>query len=226
LTKKPAALDEKSNTQQRSASATRRSRAAQRLLKPHDWHRKLANAIAPRVQIRAVRIHHPSVTVIRPVRGKDVGAAENFKAALDTGYPGEVETIFVFDDENDPAGVVRVAPVAAGSRVLRGADRDAGRDRHRSLPRSGMPAAGLVAQSASLLVLQRRYGGAPIPAKWAVMPMAFFLVAPYVLVKNMLKNRVEWRGREYKVDTSTAALAAPVSQPSKPVPVLPIRRAA
>jgi hypothetical protein len=91
---------------------------------------------------------------------------------------------------------------------------------------AAVAAAALVAQSASLLVLQRRYGGAPIPAKWAVMPMAFFLVAPYVLVKNMLKNRVEWRGRAYKVDTSTAALAVPVSQPSKPVPVPPIRRAA
>jgi ceramide glucosyltransferase len=45
----------------------------------------------------------PSVTVIRPVKGLDVGAAENFRAALSTGYPGEVETIFVFDGTDDPA---------------------------------------------------------------------------------------------------------------------------
>jgi ceramide glucosyltransferase len=46
---------------------------------------------------------YPPVTVIRPVKGTDVEQAENFRAALDTGYPGEVETTFVFEDENDPA---------------------------------------------------------------------------------------------------------------------------
>jgi ceramide glucosyltransferase len=46
---------------------------------------------------------YPSVTIIRPVKGLDVGAAENFRAALSTGYAGSVETIFIFDDENDPA---------------------------------------------------------------------------------------------------------------------------
>lgn len=46
---------------------------------------------------------YPSVTVVRPVKGVDVEQNENFRAALDTGYPGEIETIFVFEDENDPA---------------------------------------------------------------------------------------------------------------------------
>lgn len=46
---------------------------------------------------------YPSVSIIRPVKGLDVGAEENFRAALNTGYPGEVETIFVFDDAKDPA---------------------------------------------------------------------------------------------------------------------------
>lgn len=45
----------------------------------------------------------PSVTVIRPVRGLDMGARENIRAGLDNGYPGEVETLFVLDDENEPA---------------------------------------------------------------------------------------------------------------------------
>ncbi len=42
------------------------------------------------------------MTVIRPVRGADVGAADNFAAALDTGYPGDIETIFLFDEADDP----------------------------------------------------------------------------------------------------------------------------
>jgi ceramide glucosyltransferase len=46
---------------------------------------------------------YPSVTVVRPVKGVDVEQEDNFRAALDTGYPGEIETIFVFEDEDDPA---------------------------------------------------------------------------------------------------------------------------
>src|SRR5258707_13686298 len=76
------------------------------------WHRKLARAIAPRHNVRALRKQYPSITVVRPVRGKDVGAAENFAAALDTGYPGDVETLFVFDDDNDPGLPVARAVVA------------------------------------------------------------------------------------------------------------------
>ena len=66
------------------------------------WHRELSAAIAPLPRTRAPAARYPSITVIRPVRGKDVGADENFAAALDTGYPGDVETLFVFDDDNDP----------------------------------------------------------------------------------------------------------------------------
>lgn len=43
----------------------------------------------------------PSVTVIRPVKGADVEQDENFRAALDTGYAGDIETIFVFEDDQD-----------------------------------------------------------------------------------------------------------------------------
>jgi len=46
---------------------------------------------------------YPSVTVIRPVKGMDVEQEANFRAALETGYPGEVETVFVLEDERDPA---------------------------------------------------------------------------------------------------------------------------
>lgn len=45
----------------------------------------------------------PSITVIRPIRGLDACERENLAAALDYEYPGDVETLFVLDDESDPA---------------------------------------------------------------------------------------------------------------------------
>jgi ceramide glucosyltransferase len=65
-------------------------------------HRKLHVSIAKR-SAPAELERYPSVTVIRPIKGLDAGAADNFRAALDHGYPGDVETIFVFDDEDEPA---------------------------------------------------------------------------------------------------------------------------
>ena len=65
----------------------------------------------------------PSISVIRPVRGADVGAAENYAAALDSGYPGEVETIFVFDDAEDPG--YPIAQKAIADHVARGGHGDA-----------------------------------------------------------------------------------------------------
>jgi ceramide glucosyltransferase len=55
----------------------------------------------------------PSLSVIRPIRGADVGAAQNYAAALDNGYPGEIETLFVFDDAADPGYPIAVAAVRA-----------------------------------------------------------------------------------------------------------------
>ena len=65
------------------------------------WQRDLSRARRRPEPPRKKLWHYPSVSVIRPVRGADVGARENFEAALDTGYPGEVETLFVFDDASD-----------------------------------------------------------------------------------------------------------------------------
>ncbi len=377
------------------------------------WHFKLSKAIEPRGNVRALRRRYPSLTMIRPVRGRDVGAEENFRAALDTGYPGEIETLFVFDDDRDPglpvaravvaehlargrkgraAVVIAGAPpqgrtgklnaMVVGQRHAHGeliafGDSDTRPDKkvlrevvdtllaspqngsafapilvhqphqgagdvmyavmqnglyaplaayasgeRRELPfimgqlmvfrrealraiggvesvegqlvddmaigkrvheagyrnvmsrhplhiatggltlrqflpiygrwmyfsRNGLPtsfvwrqwllgagfyvavlatlaalalghflaalapAAALVAQTASLLVLQRKNGGAPVPAKWWVMPSAFFLVAPYVLIKNALKKRVTWRGRDYAL-AAGAMLAMPAPAP-------------
>lgn len=77
------------------------------------WHRVFAVAIARPEPPRRPPARYPSITVVRPVRGLDVGAAENFRAALVTNYPGEVETLFVFDDEADPGLPVAREVVAA-----------------------------------------------------------------------------------------------------------------
>ena len=99
------------------------------------WERVLSRASRRADPPRQKLWHYPSVSVIRPVRGADVGARENFEAALDTGYPGDVETLFVFDDESDPG-----LPIA--------------RDVVRAHERSGKPG------RASVLV-----AGAPPPAR-------------------------------------------------------------
>lgn len=65
-------------------------------------HRQQSRGIADARRERRQLTQFPSISVIRPVRGADVGAAENYAAALDHGYPGEIETLFVFDDADDP----------------------------------------------------------------------------------------------------------------------------
>jgi ceramide glucosyltransferase len=83
------------------------------------WHQQLALAVAPLDHDGAVQlVRYPSVTIVRPVRGRDVGAEDNFRAALDTGYPGDVETLFVFDDHNDP-GLPVARQVVAEHRAAR-----------------------------------------------------------------------------------------------------------
>lgn len=46
---------------------------------------------------------YPSVTVIRPIKGVDSGLRENVIAGFEDTYSGVLETLFVFDDEEDPA---------------------------------------------------------------------------------------------------------------------------
>ncbi len=45
---------------------------------------------------------YPSITVIRPIKGMDAGLERNVRAALDHGYAGPVETLFVFDGPDEP----------------------------------------------------------------------------------------------------------------------------
>lgn len=65
-------------------------------------HRRLASAIVHRSDPAPLQ-SNPSVTVIRPIKGLDADVQDNFRAALDHGYAGEVETLFVFDDDQEPA---------------------------------------------------------------------------------------------------------------------------
>jgi len=64
-------------------------------------HRTLSDALEPRPGPEPLD-HHPSVTVIRPIKGLDPDVLENLRAGLDHGYPGSVETIFVLDDAEEP----------------------------------------------------------------------------------------------------------------------------
>src|SRR5262249_54281436 len=66
------------------------------------WYRRLWRALAPARGAEPQLFHYPSLTMVRPIRGCDVGAADNYRAALATGYPGDLETLFIFDDEDDP----------------------------------------------------------------------------------------------------------------------------
>lgn len=65
------------------------------------WYARLRSAIAAPPPVTPPP-RYPSLSVVRPVRGRDPGAEANLRAALTTGYPGPVETLFIFDDEADP----------------------------------------------------------------------------------------------------------------------------
>lgn len=51
--------------------------------------------------LRVTRL--PSLSVIRPLKGLDSELPKNLEAALVHDYPGDVETLFVVDDEREPA---------------------------------------------------------------------------------------------------------------------------
>jgi ceramide glucosyltransferase len=66
-------------------------------------HFRLSRALARPVRPPHPHARRPSITVIRPIRGLDAGCRENTLALLDQDYPGERQTLFVFDSANDPA---------------------------------------------------------------------------------------------------------------------------
>jgi ceramide glucosyltransferase len=115
------------------------------------WHRALARAVAPYSGADPRIGRYPSVTMVRPVRGKDVGAEDNFRAALDTGYPGEVETLFVFDDHDDPG-----LPVA---RKVVAEHRAAGRPGRAEVLVAGAPPPGRTGKLNAMIVGEERASG-------------------------------------------------------------------
>ena len=72
------------------------------LIEAWQFHRLMRRAMRPAPRFRPLH-HYPSLTVVRPIKGLDADAHLNVRAALDNGYPGDVETIFVFDHEREPA---------------------------------------------------------------------------------------------------------------------------
>jgi ceramide glucosyltransferase len=76
-------------------------------------HWQLSRNLDPGVRMREPE-HYPSITVIRPIRGLDTEALQNIRAALDTGYPGPCQTLFVLDDAREPAlALIRQAMLEA-----------------------------------------------------------------------------------------------------------------
>jgi ceramide glucosyltransferase len=63
----------------------------------------LEHKLRRRFHLPRARAQLPPLTVIRPVKGLDVGARENVDALLNVDYPGDLEVLFVFDSEADPA---------------------------------------------------------------------------------------------------------------------------
>jgi len=86
-------------------------------------HVRLSRAVfRPPVPPRKLE-RYPSITVIRPIRGLDPGCRDNTLALLEQVYPGEVQTLFVFDHVGDPAlplvsEFVRTAPCGKNAQVL------------------------------------------------------------------------------------------------------------
>lgn len=65
-------------------------------------HLRLARACR-RVDVAPARPRElPSLSMVRPTKGADVEQLDNFRAALAADYPGPLETIFVFEDADDP----------------------------------------------------------------------------------------------------------------------------
>lgn len=68
-----------------------------------EGHLRLSRILARRSPAPASPTTAPSITVIRPVRGLDIGAEDNIRAFLEMDYPGRLELLFVVDSKDDPA---------------------------------------------------------------------------------------------------------------------------
>ena len=82
-------------------------------------HLRLRRLLAPAGAQTGSGHSYPSLTVIRPIKGLDVGARENTEALLAQDYPGEVQTLFVLDSSADPAYPLVSELVAASAKNAR-----------------------------------------------------------------------------------------------------------
>jgi len=115
-------------------------------------HRRLMHTLrARRIEPTSPPPRWPSITVVRPIRGRDVEAEANLRAVLDTGYPGDVETLFVLDDADDPAYPLVEEAVRE--------HREAGRPGTVSLVIAGAPPPGLTGKLHAMMVGERMASG-------------------------------------------------------------------
>ncbi len=113
-------------------------------------HRQLARAIQ-RPPVPPARLQqYPPVTVIRPIRGLDIGSRENAVALLSQAYPGTMETLFVLDTESDPAYPVMVELVQA---------LPARTDRHAEVLLAGKPPPGRTGKLNAMVLGEARAQG-------------------------------------------------------------------
>jgi ceramide glucosyltransferase len=85
-------------------------------------HRTLARSIVRPPVPPPARGNYPSLSVVRPIKGLDVGARENLEALFATTYPGARQFLLVLDDAHDHAYAL-ACEVAAAHRA-RGVDVD------------------------------------------------------------------------------------------------------
>lgn len=113
-------------------------------------HRRLWRAMEPRP--RPARLdHYPSVTVIRPIKGLDPDLDLNARSGLEHGYPGEVETFFIFDDGREPGLPIVEKAVAE--------HRDSGRTGSADILLCGQPPAGRTGKLNAMIQGIRRARG-------------------------------------------------------------------
>ena len=62
------------------------------------------------------------------------------------------------------------------------------------------PATALGVFEASLLLINRQFGGAPVGWRHLWVPFALPVVAPAQLAYGLIDKRVDWRGRAYDLD--------------------------
>jgi ceramide glucosyltransferase len=111
-------------------------------------HWRLVRGLTRRVTAPA-QSAYPSITVVRPIRGLDVGAEANLDALFDLNYPGKLEIFCVLDSQNDPAFPV----------VRRAIERRSGGSRRIELLIAGAPPPGRTGKLNAMMLGARHATG-------------------------------------------------------------------